>query len=260
MARYISNEILCEAYTRLNTNLYNTEIARNQLKRQILPFFEERAKFLLGEEIRVEVIFERGSLITKLQVYGVAGAIMINGYGDFRESITQLIRDVTQLTEAANLEVIFRTKTPYCDRIRIEKRKGVFGRVDELLVRLDKIQSDISSTTLPATPKAVSDTIKKIDAVLDWHHKTADLFLKLDSPETVACVAEGLLAEIKKTPLQFGWTPSLASSGIRGASIRSDPSLLGKLQGANTQLQTTLDFIKKDLKDRETLAKHDIIN
>jgi len=261
VARYISQEILCEAYTRLNTNLYNTDEARARLRDQLLPFFEERARFLLGDEVQVEIVFETGSLITKLRVVGSAGLIvlpLLTGYAPFKESVSQLTRDVTLLAESANLEVLFRTNTPYCDRINIEKRKGVFGRVDDLLSRLDKIGREISSDVLPNSTRAVEEVEAKVDAIVDWNGKVGELFSKLDSAETKVCVSQGLLDELAKFPASFGWTQLLLSAGIRGSSVRSDASLLGKLSGSNTRLKVTLTSIQKDLKQRMDLAKKEM--
>ncbi|CAK7021379.1 MAG: hypothetical protein KER_00848 [Kerstersia gyiorum] len=258
MARYISKEILCEAYTHLNIDRYHTADAREKLKNQLLPFFEERAKFLLGDEVQIEVIFETGSLITKLRVVGCAGAVFLSGYGDFRESVAHLTRDVASLAESANLEVLFRTKTQYCDRVNIEKRKGVFGRVDDLLNKLDRIGSDISSKTVPSSTKAAGEAEQKVDALVDWNKRVEELFSKLDSPQTKACVAQGLLDELSKIPNQFGWNHLLSSSGIRGASARSDADLLGKLSGTNTRLKVTVSSIKKDLETRIKHAESDI--
>ncbi len=81
------------------------------------------------------------------------------------ESTVSLSNDAVALAQAANMEVIFRTKTPHCDRLRIEKRKGVFGRVASLLSELDTVSNEIDNSQLPATPiklKRVNETVDRL--------------------------------------------------------------------------------------------------
>jgi hypothetical protein len=253
MARYISKEILCEAYTHLDIDIFDDKVALAKLKTTLLPFFEERAKFLLGDDVEIEIVFEPGSLKTKLRVLGSAGvalALAVNSYGSFRESITSLARDATTLTESANLEVIFRTKTQYCDRITIEKRKGVFGRVDELISSLDKLKSNINADQPPTATKAVHDTNATIDRLLEWNKRVDALFEKLDSGTTKQCIADGLVPELQKFPTEFGWNKLLTGNGIRGATIRADASKLAELESLNARLNSVVKSLRKDMKAR----------
>lgn len=130
MANYIKAEILAEAYTHLEIDLFEDKAKLESLKRELTSFFQERASFLFGTDVEIKVEFEEGSLKTKIIAIGSAAATLtavVGAYGDFRQSVTQLASDATSLAQSANMEVIFRTKTPHCDRLRIEKRKGVFG-------------------------------------------------------------------------------------------------------------------------------------
>ncbi|WP_157638639.1 hypothetical protein [Burkholderia ubonensis] len=258
MAKYINKEILCEAYTHLDIDIYNDKVALAKLKTALLPFFEERAKFLLGDDVEIEIIFEPGSLKTKLRVLGSAGialAVAVNSYGSFRESVTSLARDATALTESANLEVIFRTKTQYCDRITIEKRKGVFGRVDELISNLDKQKSSVNADQLPTSTKAIQDTKTTIDRLLEWNTRVDVLFSKLDSNSTKLCISDGLAAELQEFPAEFGWHKILTGAGIRGASIRADASKLAELESLNARLNSVVKSLRKDMKARSPERK-----
>lgn len=177
----------------------------------MVSFFSERAKFLFGEDVSIEIEFEEGSLVTKLKVVGSA-ALVLNlafiQYGSFRQSVDYLVKDSTQLAQSANLEMVFRTKAAYCDRVSVEKRKGVFGRVDELLGELDSIKNQLGESSMPRNKRALSGFEKvTTERLLDWHKKVEALFDKLDHDDTKACVSAGLLEEIEHCPL-----PSLGKS------------------------------------------------
>lgn len=253
MARYITREILCEAYTHLDIQLYDDKEALKQLKIALQPFFEERARFLLGDNVEIQVKFEPGSLRTKLTVYGSAGAILlnvINGYGSFRQGVTSLTRDVSSLAESANLEVLFRTRTPYCDRINIEKRKGVFGRVDALIANLDAVSSSVLAAKRPTNDKDILNANGQIDRLAEWGIKANRLFEKLEDPETIACVSEGLGKELNQIPVDFQWSSDLNGSSLRSQSAQSDPNLFGKLQGISARYKATLQALKNEMTTR----------
>ncbi|WP_186136524.1 hypothetical protein [Burkholderia gladioli] len=258
MAKYINKEILCEAYTHLDIDIYDNKAALNKLKSTLLPFFEERAKFLLGDDVEIEIVFEPGSLKTKLRVLGSAGVALtlaINSYGTFRESVTSLARDATALTESANLEVIFRTKTQYCDRITIEKRKGIFGRVDDLIGTLDKLKSSTGTEQLPSSTRAIQESSAIVDRLLEWNKKVSVLFDKLDNDDTKQCVSDGLTEELQKFPTNFGWKKHLTGQGLRGASIRTDASKLAELESVNARLNSVVNSLRKDMKARSPKKK-----
>ncbi|TEA79851.1 hypothetical protein [Allopusillimonas ginsengisoli] len=253
MARYISREILCEAYTHLDINLYSNKQALQELERKLKPFFEERAKFLLGDDVTVEIKFEPGSLKTRLTVLGSAGLIMLNtltSYGSFRQGVEALSRDAASLAESANLEVLFRTRTPYCDRINIERRKGVFGRVDDHLSKLDAIGIAISSSDLPRNDHDIQQANALVDRLVDWNIQVSKLFTKLESPDTIACVAEGLEYELNKFTKTFPWSKRLQQSSLRGQLARADPGHHGKLVALAARLTTTVTSIQKDMTAR----------
>lgn len=262
MANYIDEEILCEAYTRLNIDIYNDKEALTQLKTYLLPYFEERAKFLLGNDIRVEVTFNEGSLITKLTALGSAGVILItalSSYGSFRQSVEQLSKDAAALAQGANLEVLFRTKTPYCDRVNIEKRKGVFGRVDNLFGDLDAIRSAVEGkVTPPRNLPALEDYSLTIDSLVAWDSKASKLFDKLENPQTESCIANGLIEELNGLPKNLEWEKNLSDSSFRNQLSQSDPDFAGKLVAVATRYKQTLASIKGALITRRNIAHNDV--
>ena len=130
MANYITNEVLSEAYTHLDIHIFEDKVKLEALRQELIRFYHERASFLFGADVQIKVIFEEGSLRTRIVAIGSAAVMIataVAGYGSFRQSVIQLSSDAVALAQAANLEVIFRTKTPYCDRIRVENVKVSSG-------------------------------------------------------------------------------------------------------------------------------------
>lgn len=253
MANYITNEVLSEAYTHLDIELFQDKIKLEQLRQELTNFYHDRASFLFGANVEIKVIFEEGSLRTRIVAIGSA-AVMIGAvvadYGSFRESIIQLSSDAVSLAQAANLEVIFRTKTPYCDRIRVEKRKGIFGRVSALLSELDAVSSMIDSSRLPTSTHKLNEANAAIDRLLDWDSNVDALFTKFDGPDTEACIAEGLLVELKKVPRKFVWHEELSKSNFQVQLMSGDPEFSGKVAATATRYQVSLKAVEKKLKDR----------
>lgn len=261
MANYIDEEILCEAYTRLNIDIYRDREALTQLKAHLISYFEGRAKFLLGENIRVEVTFDEGSLITKVTALGSAGALLLGAmadYGSFRQGVEQFSKDAAALAQGANLEVLFRTKTPYCDRVNIEKRRGVFGRVDDLLGELDTLKSAIEGKVTPPRNFATLESYSLlIDNLVAWHSRAAKLFDKLENAKTEACIAHGLIEELNGLPDNLEWEKNLSDSSFRNQLSQSDPDFAGKLVAVATRYKQTLRSIKESLTTRRNIAQAD---
>lgn len=234
MANYINEEILSEAYSHLHVDIFNDKVALSKLKVELTSFFEERAKFMFGDAIKIEIEFEEGSLRTKIKVVGnaaVAIVLAIDAYGSFRQSVDYLSRDSTMLAQSANLEMVFRTKAAYCDRVTVEKRRGVFGRIDEFLSELDLINREISDSALPTSARALSAFLKHVDRLNAWQERANKLFNKLDSEETKACVAAGFMEELDKFPSNAPWADELNEKGFRTEIIKADPALAGKISG-----------------------------
>lgn len=252
MANYIKSEVLAEAYTHLEIDLFEDKVKLEALRVGLAKFFGERASFMFGTDVDIKIEFEEGSLKTKIIAIGSAAATLatvIGQYGDFRQSVTQLANDAVGLAQAANMEVIFRTQTPHCDRLRIEKRKGVFGRVASLLSELDSISTKVAESRFPTNHLRLKDANAAVDTLLTWDGAVDTLFSKFDGFETEACVAEGLLVEVKKLPRQFPWQSELTQSSIKTSIVESDANFAGQVAGASARYSASLKSIEKKLKD-----------
>ncbi len=252
MANYINSEILAEAYTHLDIDIFDDKAQLERLRNDLTVFFKERASVMFGHPVDVRVEFEEGSLKTKIIAFGSAaltlGAAVAN-YGDFRSGVNQLSNDATAIAQAANLEVIFRTKTPHCDRLRIEKRKGVFGRVSALINELDAVSEAIATSKLPNNEVRLQYARDAVDKLLQWQLDSQMLFEKFDDPETISCVALGLLAELKKVPRKFSWEAGLrAQKSLSMQMVDADPQVASEVAGVAARLPAAVSSIEKWLR------------
>lgn len=250
MSRYIDQEILCEAYTKFNIDIYDDKAKLENLKNNLEIFFAERAKFLFGENVSIKIEFEKGSLKTKIIVVGVAALAIANAvgvYGSFRQGVNQISDDAIMLTQSANLEMAFRTKAAYCDRLTMEKRPGVFGRMKNQLSILDSIRTIASRNSLPITAHTLDEYASTVDKLIQWNTTSDKLFSKFENSETKACVASGFLEELEKFPEEAPWTTQLGTNNFRSKIADMDPEFSGSLAGAAARYEATLKSIKKHL-------------
>ncbi|WP_286996862.1 MULTISPECIES: hypothetical protein [Comamonas] len=129
MANYIEKsdqenkyDLLCEAYSHLDIEFIKGSSSELEIKEKIRLFVEPRAKFLFGEDIKIDIELDEGSFISKISILGFIGGIIM-GYPQFKEGIRELQNDAVLITQAANMETIFITETKSCDRLRLEKEK-----------------------------------------------------------------------------------------------------------------------------------------
>jgi hypothetical protein len=274
MANYINEEILCEAYTHLEIDVYNDKQALQKLENELIPFFEERAKFLLGDNIKVRVEFEEGSLKTKLQVIGSAGLLIcspvikdiyqnpvaytvgaIISYPTFKESVIHLSQDISSLAQSANLEVIFRTKAKYCDRVTVEKRKGIIGRVGELISELENIENLMKPDEIRSFDSELSQAENIVNKLIKWEGKAEILFNKLDNPITEECFASGLNEALKNIPKKFKWEAQLDNQSLKTKLAHNDTKLISDLKAVAIRHRSALQNISQKLEIRHDFAK-----
>lgn len=253
MTNYINEEILCEAYTKLNINIFHDKNKLDILERNLKEFFGERAKFYLGDDVEIRVEFEEGSLITKIKVVGGAVTVLaaaIANYGSFRDSVSQISQDATTLAQSANLEVIFRTKAAYCNRIDSERRKGIFGRVNDLIIKLDAAHEKIAQSALPTSIGPLKAFNAATDSLLSWDKVSDKFFNKLTDSATIACISAGLLEELEKLPENAPWEAELNGSTFRATLANQSPTLSGDIAGAAARYSQSIKELKKLMRHR----------
>lgn len=253
MANYIDQEILCEAYTHFEIAEFPSKQELDRIKQDLVAFFDERAKFLFGEDVRVEVEFEEGSLKTRLKVLGksaLVAAALLSQYGSIRQGIDTIAKDSTLLAQSGVLEIAFRTKTAFCDSVAVEKRKGVYGRASAFMSELDPIREEFSRSAFPEKQSEIKLFEKRVGDLIAWDLRVDELFGKLQNDATKACIAAGLLEELDRLPNQAVWASLLSNKSFRAQVILSDPQLSSRLGSAVGGMEKAVAVVKKKMLDR----------
>ncbi|MRW94280.1 hypothetical protein GJ699_30325 [Duganella sp. FT80W] len=253
MTAYINEEILCEAYTKLNIDIFHDKKRLAQLEKELIGFFTERAKFYIGDDVKIRIEFEEGSLITKLKVVGSAAVLVASAiaeYGSFRGGVSQIADDAATLAQSANMEVTFRTRAASCDRISSERRKGIFGRVADLIGRLDNIHADLANSRIPTSPAAVKKFNSITDTLLEWEHSSDKFFGKLTDEPTISCLSAGLLEELEKLPKAAPWSGELTGDSFRNAVANSTATLGSDVSGSAARYEAAIREVKKGMRRR----------
>ena len=246
MANYIDRELLCEAYTHLDIETHNDANNREKLEADLREFILPRARFIFNEEVELRFEFDEGSLKTKIAILGSAAAL-ISSYGGFRQGVDQLARDAVVLAQAANLEVIFKTRTQLCDRIRIEKRSGVFGRINELLRTAQELRDVVGQHRFPNTERDLDLASLNVEALTTWYNDVDKLLHKLESDETKSCVAAGLLEELERFPEQLPWVEDAKSDSFRARMLKEDVDLAARVDAIAARYARLLALTKEQL-------------
>ena len=257
MTNYINTEILCEAYSKLDIDIFHDKEKLRALEEELITFFGQRAKFSFGNDVRIEVEFEEGSLITKLKVIGGAVAVLttaVSSYGSFREGVTQIASDATMLAQSANYEVIFRTKTAYCNRMDAERRKGIFGRVQVLLDSLDNVQRGFAEDEIPKNTAALAKFEKSTKALLAWEQSSDKFFRKISDKPTIGCIAAGLLQELEQLPDEPKWKSEIKNGTFRAAVATNTSAKAADVAAAAARMSEAVKAVKENMRNRLDLV------
>lgn len=226
MANYIDKEIICEAYVHLDidTNLTAVDILR--VKTHVKRYFDERVKFLLGESVETTVDSAEGSLKLTLTAYagiaalvGVVGAVDSVDFPAFSTTIKGTYEDSRMLAEATNLEAIFATRTPSCDRLHAEARTGLVGKTAKLVTALETLAVQAQQAYAPSTKTEVLRIDQLGQSVLKLDSEARKILAKVQSDQDRYCLAAGLYAAFKQLPSALPAERDLAESADKRLTL-----------------------------------------
>lgn len=224
MANYINKEIICEAYIHLEVG-NNSELDLNNLKKHLKNFFDARVDFLLGESVNTEIEFFEGSIIAKLTAFaGIASLIggAVLKYPDFRDSLKSMYEDGIMLAEAANLEMIFVTRTPRCDRLHFEARTGVIGRAAKLVTTIESLKEKALTLKAPSSYKEIKELGEIYLMVLRLDDESRRILGKVQSDEDRFCLAQGFHEAFNQLPTSLPAEVALRSDLIKQAKLKAE--------------------------------------
>jgi hypothetical protein len=148
MVYYFSDQILkykiSETYIKLKID-YNSD-KKQTIRRTLKQVAEKQiADFKYKDGLIVVIEIEKGSLKTKVVIYGTVIIQGIANYGSIRQGINQKYDDVKTVSE----RVIQSARQDDIDIdnnvIRTEKRTGLIGRLKRTLDRIEYLQTNLNN-------------------------------------------------------------------------------------------------------------------
>ena len=104
-------------------------------------------EFLKLPEIKISIEFDKGSLKTKIKIWGLVATIYIGvgQYGSFRQGIREIVNDVRDFSEYVIQSTQNEPSVGQERIIRFEKRIGFTGRINDIYNRIDKLERNLNS-------------------------------------------------------------------------------------------------------------------
>ena len=251
MANYIDKEIICEAYIHLDIDDSFSAEELDKIKSRLKDFFDQRAKFLLGEAAETSIETSTGSLVVKLTAWAGVAAIIGTGilkYPEFRGAVKMIYDDSKMLAEATNLETIFVTRTPSCDRLHSEARTGVIGRTAKLLTAIETLKTQADNTKAPASRTEVTAVEKLGQAVIAGNLEAIRILDKVATDEDRFCLAKGMHDAFKQLPETLPAEQSLKTDPLKQAllkQVKQDLLVITSFQNYSNAVKNAKESLKK---------------
>lgn len=137
------------------------------------------SEYLNKEQVyKISIEFEKGSLKTRIVLWGTFIYMGIGNYGSFRAGVREIINDVRQFSEVVINKIDDGPDISENDIIRSQKRIGLPGRLQELYSKIDIYERDIhklSSAQQQAELNAIKTEIASLIELLSTPDKQAFL-------------------------------------------------------------------------------------
>ena len=249
MANYISKEIICEAYIHLDS-IDGEHLDSSELEKKLKQFFQARVAFLLGESVKTQVEIYDGSIKAKLTAYAGIAVLVGNAvlhYSEFKDSLKSIYADSLMLAEATNMEVIFLTKTPRCDRINSEVRTGIIGRAAKLVTNIESLKGKANNLRAPDSKNHIKDINEISSRLLQLEEESKKILNKVKSNEDKLCLTEGFYQSFNQLPASLPAELELRNNQIKQANLNAE---LGDVLAvvAFKNYETILKTLKENLK------------
>lgn len=178
MADYIKSPVLFESYVHLDGNYDDIEDAVESLRRHINDYIEERAKHFLYSNVTSEVKFKEGSIKAYATVRGTLRQCIPEYYADFSKEIDHLYWFAKRLSDAAVMEVAFKTGAYLRAIERTEARPGIIGRTK-------KVTDGLLSIHSVDTEKAANGTVRRLKIIHSDIRRLTTMLRDFDDRELV---------------------------------------------------------------------------
>ncbi len=157
--------------TYLKFNLEYTKSNKDLVKEEILSLISRLGgKFINNKEVfKISIEYDKGSLKTRIVIWGTALCLGITNYGSFRAGVREIINDAKWLSKNVIEQISTRQHIKQNQLIRSEKRTGLVGRIHDIYKRIEKLEkntNNLSSRELKIELEKIKQEISNITAVL----------------------------------------------------------------------------------------------
>ena len=97
------------------------------------------------ELFKIAIEYDKGSLKTRIIVFGTALYLGVANYGSFRAGVREIINDVRWFSENVIERIDDGPNINQNDIIRTEKRTGLTGRIQELYDRIERFERNVNN-------------------------------------------------------------------------------------------------------------------
>ena len=125
---------------------YNDE-NKERVRQAYLSQVNELSREVLKnrEFFKIAIEYDKGSLKTRIVVFGTALYLGIANYGSFRAGVREIINDVRWFSENVIERIDDGPNINQNDIIRTEKRTGLTGRIQELYDRIERFERNANN-------------------------------------------------------------------------------------------------------------------
>lgn len=175
MAYYYSDKIvkykISETYIKLNIDFDSDK--KNTIRRTLQKVAKNQiSEFKYKDGGFVVVIeFEKGSLKTKVVIYGTILIQGIANYGSIRQGLSQIYDDVKWVSERIIINASQDNNDIRNNVIRTEKRTGLIGRLKRTLDRIEYLQNNLGNNQVQAELAALRQDLANILELLNQQEK-----------------------------------------------------------------------------------------
>ena len=155
-----SKELVKKAYLQ-QIGIESTELLRNR------------------ELFKVSIEYDKGSLKTRIVIWGTAIYMGVANYGSFRAGVRDIINDVRTFSEFVISNISNDPDINPNNIIRTERRTGIPGRIQELYNRIDKLERNLntlSNQEIQMELNAIKQEVSNLQAILP--HQDGQVFIQ----------------------------------------------------------------------------------
>ncbi len=157
--------------TYLKFNLEYTKSNKDLVKKEILFLISQLGGEIINnkEVFKISIEYDKGSLKTRIVVWGTALCLGIMNYGSFRAGVREIINDAKWLSKNVIEQISTRQHIKQNQLIRTEKRTGLVGRIHDIYKRIEKLEKNtnkLNSSEVQIELEKIKQEISNIIAIL----------------------------------------------------------------------------------------------